>query len=227
FWNTMAMSRSFGARSLTIRSPIRTWPWVISSKPATIRSAVVFPQPDGPTRTISLPSSTVRLRSLMATVPSLKTLVTPSNTISAIGSLLVDVDLHRRVREADHRDVVAARAFLDQDQGLGRTIRRERGAVPHRAVHHHACPGRDPEHPEPVERRDPVGLVRVVGRAHVHQEVPRRGEDGLLGPHVPFRPVELRWGGATVQVPDAPPPPVPGEQGGLGPPPRSGSARVF
>src|SRR5438045_5231326 len=142
----MAMSRSFGASSFTTRSPIRTWPWLISSRPATIRSAVVFPQPEGPTSTMSRPSSTVRLRSLMATVPSLKTLVTPSNTISAIGSLLVD--LHRGVREPDDGDVVASGPLLDQDQAPRRRVRCQRRPVPHAAVHHHAGPRRHTEHAE-------------------------------------------------------------------------------
>ena len=42
------MSRSFGERALTTRSPIETVPPEIVSSPATIRSAVVLPQPDGP-----------------------------------------------------------------------------------------------------------------------------------------------------------------------------------
>ena len=43
------MSRSRGATSLTIRSPIRIVPSVISSSPATMRRSVDFPEPDGPT----------------------------------------------------------------------------------------------------------------------------------------------------------------------------------
>ena len=54
------MSRSFGGRSLTTSSPIRTSPRVMSSSPATIRSAVVLPQPDGPTKTTSSPSADLR-----------------------------------------------------------------------------------------------------------------------------------------------------------------------
>ena len=40
------------------------------SRPATIRSAVVFPQPEGPTRTMNSPSRTSRERSVTAGVPS-------------------------------------------------------------------------------------------------------------------------------------------------------------
>src|SRR5581483_2986986 len=78
------MFRSFGVRSLTMRSPILSSPAVISSSPATIRSAVVLPQPDGPTRTISSPSPIDRLRSKTACVPSSNTFWTFENSISAM-----------------------------------------------------------------------------------------------------------------------------------------------
>ena len=65
----MAMSRSLGGRSLTTRSPIEKVPPVISSSPAIDRSAVDFPQPDGPTNTMNSPSLMSRLRSLMALTP--------------------------------------------------------------------------------------------------------------------------------------------------------------
>src|ERR1700687_4689892 len=66
----MAMSRSLGGRSLTIRSPIAISPAVISSSPATMRSVVVLPQPDGPTRTMNSLSRIVRLTSLTACTSS-------------------------------------------------------------------------------------------------------------------------------------------------------------
>ena len=44
----MAMSRSFGALSLTTWPPIRSSPSVMSSSPAIMLSVVDFPQPDGP-----------------------------------------------------------------------------------------------------------------------------------------------------------------------------------
>ena len=53
----MAMSRSAGSRSLTTRSPIRSVPEVTVSRPATIRSSVDLPQPEGPTSTTSSPSA--------------------------------------------------------------------------------------------------------------------------------------------------------------------------
>ena len=62
----MAMSRSFEGTWFTTRSPILTVPAVMLSSPATIRRAVVFPHPDGPTSTMNSPSSTSRSKSLTA-----------------------------------------------------------------------------------------------------------------------------------------------------------------
>jgi hypothetical protein len=45
----MAMSRSFGGMSLTIRPPISIVPALDRSSPATMLSSVDLPQPDGPT----------------------------------------------------------------------------------------------------------------------------------------------------------------------------------
>src|SRR5207245_2894777 len=66
----MAMSRSFGGKSLTIRSPIVISPAVISSSPATIRSVVDLPHPEGPTRTTNSLSRTWRFTSLTACTSS-------------------------------------------------------------------------------------------------------------------------------------------------------------
>src|SRR5689334_9318851 len=51
------MSRSFGATRLTILCPIHISPPVISSSPASMRSSVDLPQPDGPTSTQNSPST--------------------------------------------------------------------------------------------------------------------------------------------------------------------------
>src|SRR3954451_9099619 len=83
----MAMSRSFGATSLTTRSPMRSSPPDASSSPATIRSAVDLPEPDGPTSTVNPPSSTVRSSPSTARVPSSKTFETSSNAIEATAHL--------------------------------------------------------------------------------------------------------------------------------------------
>jgi hypothetical protein len=64
------MSRSLGDRSLTTRSPMYIFPDEIPSNPATIRNAVDFPHPDGPTRITNSSSAISRLRSKIAWVPS-------------------------------------------------------------------------------------------------------------------------------------------------------------
>src|SRR5690554_2740964 len=86
-WNTMAMSRSPGERSLTTRSPMIIFPSLMVSSPATMRSAVDLPHPDGPTKIMNSPSSIVRLRSLIASVPSGYRFHTPSNSIFAMAPL--------------------------------------------------------------------------------------------------------------------------------------------
>ena len=51
------MSRSLGSTSLTTRPAIEISPPEISSSPATMRSSVLLPQPDGPTMTMNSPSA--------------------------------------------------------------------------------------------------------------------------------------------------------------------------
>src|SRR5579871_1276213 len=51
------MSRSFGCTLLTTRSPIEMVPLVMFSRPASMRSKVDLPQPEGPTSTTKAPSS--------------------------------------------------------------------------------------------------------------------------------------------------------------------------
>jgi hypothetical protein len=53
----MAMSRSDGSSSFTTRPPIAISPPEISSSPATMRSRVDLPQPEGPTMTTNSPSA--------------------------------------------------------------------------------------------------------------------------------------------------------------------------
>src|SRR3712207_4214369 len=56
----------------------------MSSRPAIIRRAVDFPQPEGPTKTTNSPSGISRFILSTATTSSPKTLVTSSNVTSAI-----------------------------------------------------------------------------------------------------------------------------------------------
>src|SRR5205823_238211 len=62
--------RSIGARSFTTLPSMLISPEVMSSRPATMRSVVVLPQPDGPTSTTNSWSRISRFTSLTAWVPS-------------------------------------------------------------------------------------------------------------------------------------------------------------
>jgi hypothetical protein len=68
---------------LTVREPIWIVPSVGSSRPAIIRSAVLFPHPDGPSSTRNSWSLISSVRSSTATT-SPKRLVTPSNATRLI-----------------------------------------------------------------------------------------------------------------------------------------------
>src|ERR1700759_2287150 len=74
----MATSRCRGDPPLTTWPPKRNVPDVIVSSPATIRSAVVFPHPDGPTSTTNSPGPTCRSRPSTPRTPVANTLVRPS-----------------------------------------------------------------------------------------------------------------------------------------------------
>ncbi len=54
----MLTSRSLAARRVTSVSPIRMRPPDTASRPATIRSVVVLPQPEGPSSVTSSPGAT-------------------------------------------------------------------------------------------------------------------------------------------------------------------------
>ena len=82
----MAMSRSLGGTSLTTLPPMEMVPPVTSSRPATIRSAVDLPQPEGPTSTMNSPSRMSRSSPSM-TRTSPNRLVTPLSTTPAISRL--------------------------------------------------------------------------------------------------------------------------------------------
>src|ERR1700676_957435 len=101
----MAMSRSIGGSSFTTVSPIRISPEVIDSSPATIRSVVVLPQPEGPTRTTNSRSRISRFTSLTAWT-SLNILLRLRMTTRAIG-LSLD-------RSGQPRDVVLDEEGIDE-----------------------------------------------------------------------------------------------------------------
>src|SRR5438477_867422 len=81
----MVTSRAWAGRSVTSSSPIHTRPALGTSSPATTRSVVVLPQPDGPSSVRNSPGSRVRETSSTATVapnrfviPAIRTRVPPA-----------------------------------------------------------------------------------------------------------------------------------------------------
>src|SRR5918996_5684851 len=86
----MATWRARGGRPLTTLPPISTSPSVASSSPATVRSSVVLPQPDGPSRTRYSPSLVARSTpSTARTSPPRNCLTRPlSSTASATAAPL-------------------------------------------------------------------------------------------------------------------------------------------
>src|SRR3954451_1036900 len=83
----MAMSRSFGATSLTTRPPMEMLPELTSSRPAIMRSVVDLPQPDGPTSTTNSWSAMSRSMPRTASTSSYF-LITLRNVTSAMSSTL-------------------------------------------------------------------------------------------------------------------------------------------
>ncbi len=78
-WNTIAMSRPFGGTLVTSLPPMWMAPSSTSSRPASMRSAVDLPEPDGPTSTRNSPSLTSRDSSSTARTGGL-----PENTRDAL-----------------------------------------------------------------------------------------------------------------------------------------------
>src|SRR4030088_3029500 len=88
----MATSRSRAGILLTTSSSILISPEVMSSRPASMRSAVDLPQPEGPTRTMNSVSLMWRDRFLTAAVSALNRLVTFSNVTEAISRILIGAE---------------------------------------------------------------------------------------------------------------------------------------
>src|SRR6185437_1200788 len=155
----MAMSRSIGDSSLTILSPISTWPEVIVSSPATMRSVVVLPQPEGPTRTTNSLSRISRLTSFTACTSSYFVL-RPRMRTCAIAS-------------AFHRAGEPGDVMLDEE-GIDQ---RHRDRAEQRAGHQRA-PEEDVAADELGGDADRHGLLLGRGEEdeRVDELVPRQGE---------------------------------------------------
>src|SRR2546425_4127262 len=188
----MAMSRSFGGRSFTTRSPIEISPAVISSSPAIIRSVVDLPQPEGPTRTTNSLSRMWRFTSFTAWTSS-NFLLRPFKRTCAIG---VSLSLHGA---GEARDVILDEKGIDE---------RHRHRAEQRAGHELPPEidvaadelGDDPDRDRlAFRRRQEDEGVNELGPGQHEGEDPRRqdarhgdGEDDAHHGAEPRRPVDTR-----------------------------------
>src|SRR5699024_4547855 len=87
------MSRAAGSVPVTSLPPMAMCPPLVASRPASARSVVDFPQPDGPTSTRNSPSAMCRSRSrtLGRSAPGYW-IVTSSNFTSAMGKMILQDD---------------------------------------------------------------------------------------------------------------------------------------
>src|SRR4029453_5222041 len=91
------MSRSFESRSLTGLPSMATVPDVISSRPASMRSSVDLPQPDGPTRTMNSPSWMSKLIPWITLVAAndFSMLLNDTDAMTDLWRFRSDLGLHR------------------------------------------------------------------------------------------------------------------------------------
>src|SRR5262245_3384466 len=145
------MSRSIGGRSFTTRSPMRISPEVTSSSPATMRSVVVLPQPEGPTSTRNSLSRISRSTSFTAWKPLSYFLFS-----ARIETCAMRLPLHRA---GEAGDVVLDEERVDQG---------DRHGAEQRAGHQLA-----PEEDIAADQlRDHAHRHRLlIGRGHEHERV--------------------------------------------------------
>src|ERR1051325_2193970 len=143
----MAMLRSIGGRSFTTSSPMRISPEVISSRPATMRSVVVLPQPDGPTSTTNSLSRMSRFTSLTAWNP--------------FSYFLFSARMLTFATLAFHGTGQAGDVVLDEER-----IRHSSGHGAEQRAGHQLAPEEDVAADQLGHHADRHGLL--VGRGHEH-----------------------------------------------------------
>ena len=220
------MSRSFGDRSVTSRSPIRIRPPLTSSRPASMRSEVVLPQPEGPTRTRNSPSPISR--SSLSTAGVVGARVDPGRLVER------DSCHHKSL----HRQVRAGRSVVEGG-ATSRPVPRRRCAVCASSCRNNprrTDPPVDPDRPEwwagmhgsahlrlwagettPVRHRHPGRGQRGDGQPGAQRQArsrlrhPRRGADRAgrarlraTGPAAPAQRRPDRAGRARAGQPDLP-----------------------
>src|SRR5258708_23299992 len=151
-WNTNAMSRCEARLNVTSSLPSRIRPDVGSSRPAIIRSVVVLPQPEGPSRQKKSPSGTVKVESRTG-VNAPNDLCRFSTRISAmtlLGEFGHDHEQHRAGQSGQKGPRVQRKPErLEQHENAGRDDRRG-----------------DPFHGAAPQPLRPSPLRQYAGEAH-------------------------------------------------------------
>src|SRR5260370_2516462 len=135
-WKTKAMSRCEACLKVTSSPPSRMRPEVGNSRPAIIRSVVVLPQPEGPSRQKKSPSRTVKEEPRTA-----------ENCANALGRFSTRISAMALLRELGH-DREQRRPRQGSDEGAG--VQRHREGM---QQHEHA--GGDDDGGESLHRRAP------------------------------------------------------------------------
>src|SRR6185436_18643765 len=166
----MAMSRSFESSSLTTRPSIAISPAPMSSRPASMRSSVDLPQPDGPTSTMNSPSA-MSSEMPCSTFVAPKDFSIPEKETEAIRSspLLLSCLYSPTCKTAHH---VAAERVVDRGRRQAVDERGRHQDLPRRVV-------RGEEVPEADRERDGVLVREQQERVEVlvPREQQRIGED--------------------------------------------------
>src|SRR4029450_493403 len=168
------MLRSLGGTSFTTRSPIRIVPSLVSSNPAIMRSVVVLPHPDGPTKTTNSLSGISRLIWFTAVTLSKRLLSSWSVTLAIKPSpLVLTRSLDRPLSEA--RDVIIHKHHIDEhDWDRAQDGARHQGApvknVPPNQLRRHAhgggLLGRRGDEPQGIDNLVPGARKGEENRAH-------------------------------------------------------------
>src|SRR6266496_1514619 len=179
----MAILRALGGSPVTTRPPMSTSPAVGRSRPATVRSSVVLPQPDGPSSTRYSPSVVARsIPSRACTRPESKSLRRPRTSTT---------DMPPPPRRVSARSVGVAAVELaagPADQPLGTPLLEDHGDLLLRVgdrLRRGGFPaGRPGEHRRDHERAEHLADrgVRRTRMADVRAPVGRLGQEGQLVP---------------------------------------------
>src|SRR5579883_1976438 len=158
-WNTIAMSRAEGGSLVTSSPSINICPPSGISRPAIQRSVVVLPQPDGPRKTMNMPSSISREVLLMA--------ILLSNFFIKLRTCTVAIGFHR-LKNFASQDKLTLR--MCEDAGFQPDL--DLQVPPARAT----SPHKPPPLPLPQEqgRGTIYWLVRIPSARTVGRRPPRR-----------------------------------------------------